>query len=155
MRPSATSPGSRTAATRCSSFFPWILFWFGGLWLGMRDAAGRPQPATRMPFLQQRFVYVLSLVVVPLLVMSFFKDKKERYILPICGGGAVLAARCVAAYFAERPREVGRDRIGWVHWSLLAVVAVGLPLLGATGKVKGLITLGGRPWYSPVYAAGA
>jgi 4-amino-4-deoxy-L-arabinose transferase-like glycosyltransferase len=136
-------------------FFPWILFWLGGLWLALLDAAGRSQPATRMPVLQPRFVYLLCLVLVPLLIMSFFKDKKERYVLPVCGAGAVLAARCLAAYFSERPRDTGRDWIGWVHWSLLAVVAIGLPVLGATGKVKGLTTPDGRPWHSAAYAAAA
>jgi 4-amino-4-deoxy-L-arabinose transferase-like glycosyltransferase len=135
--------------------FPWVIFLLGGAWTSLREAAGRHEPSTRLPEFAERFVYVLCLVLVPLLVMSFFKDKKERYALPVAGPAAVLAARCFIAYLAERPRDAKRDWVGWLHWIMLAVITIGLPLAGAMGSIKVLRTLEGTPWYSHSYAIGA
>jgi hypothetical protein len=131
--------------------FPWILFWLGGAWMAATEAAGRPQPPTRRGDLAERWVYVLALVVVPIVIMAFHKDRKERYVLPMAAPAAVLAARCLIAYLAERSRN---DWVPWLHWGILAAVAIGLPILGATG-MRGLRTVEGRPWYTPTYAAGA
>src|SRR5207253_8165415 len=79
---------------------------------------------------------------------------KDRYLLPMIGPAAVLTARCIAAYFEERPRDPQGDWVGWLHWGLLAGVAIGLPALGAM-NIKGLRTIDGTPWYTPAFATAA
>jgi 4-amino-4-deoxy-L-arabinose transferase-like glycosyltransferase len=131
--------------------FPWVVFWLGGLWLAVLDLAS-PSQANRDH--SQRFVFAMMLVVVPVLIMSFHKDKKERYLLPLMGPAAVLTARCIVEHRGQRQRSAKQDWVPWVHWAGLAVVGLGLPIVGAMG-IKGVRTVEGSPWYSAGYAVGA
>jgi 4-amino-4-deoxy-L-arabinose transferase-like glycosyltransferase len=88
----------------------------------------------------------LLLVIVPLVVMSFFPDRKERYLLPLAGPAAVLAARGLGAMLDSRER---RRIPTWVHWATIAIIAVAFPIAGATVLKR----LGGGPWYPPRLAA--
>jgi 4-amino-4-deoxy-L-arabinose transferase-like glycosyltransferase len=88
----------------------------------------------------------LLLVLVPVVLMSFFPDRKERYLLPLAGPAAVLAARGITAMLDPTER---RRTPPWVQWAIVAVIGVGLPIAGATTLQR----VNGAPWYSPALAA--
>jgi 4-amino-4-deoxy-L-arabinose transferase-like glycosyltransferase len=88
----------------------------------------------------------LLLLLVPIVVMSFFPDRKERYLLPLAGPAAVLAARGIAAMLD--PADKGKVP-QWVQWATVAVIAIGLPVAGATVLKRG----DGTPWFPPLFAA--
>ena len=100
-------------------------------------------------------VLSLSLLIVPLVVMSFPKDRFDRYLLPLVPAGAVLAAVGL---------EVLRDRLAWQdrvvrlavtgHWVVVVAWAVLQPLAAATRWFPPLRTTAGGPWFSwPLAAA--
>jgi 4-amino-4-deoxy-L-arabinose transferase-like glycosyltransferase len=67
-------------------------------------------------------------------VMSFFPDRKERYLLPLVAPAAILAARRDCRRCSTRRRnETSRPL---VHWARLAAIAVGFPIAGATHLLK-------------------
>ena len=116
-----------------------------------RDAAGSDAGPARS-------VYALLLLLVPLLVMSFFRERKERYLLPMAAPAAVLAARALALYLRHRS-ERRPDPAGWVAdavtWATAAVLAVGTSVLGATHRHGFLSADGVTPWFTPAAAAAA
>ena len=90
----------------------------------------------------------LLLVVVPIVVMSFFPDRKDRYLLPLAAPASVLAARGLVA-----TARAGRA-FAWtftVHWWMLALIAIALPVAGALWWKR----LDGSPWFAPRAAIGA
>ena len=89
----------------------------------------------------------LLLVLVPILTMSFFPDRKERYLLPLVGPAAILAARGIAAMLDPLEK---RKIPPIVNWAIVAVIGIGLPISGATHLLK---RVDGAPWYPPVLAA--
>jgi 4-amino-4-deoxy-L-arabinose transferase-like glycosyltransferase len=131
--------------------FPWVLFFAGGLYLvAVEWKRRRNLMPSSSPDRWQRFVLLLIAILVPLILFTLRKEKKDRYLLPILGPCAVLAARCALVYFSERPRSAARDWVGWVHWIILAVASLGLPILGLTGLPQ---RFNGLPAYSPRYAS--
>jgi 4-amino-4-deoxy-L-arabinose transferase-like glycosyltransferase len=119
-----------------ASLLLYILPWTAAFLLGLIWTAGQ---ATRRT-ISRAWLLPLLLVIVPVVVMSFFPDRKERYLLPLLGPAALLAARGLAEMFeSDRP---GIQR--WVQWATLLVIAVALPVAGAT---KWLLLINGRPWY--------
>jgi hypothetical protein len=84
-------------------------------------------------------------------------DLKDRYLLPMVGPAAVLSAwglrEVLRAWTlaeggsAKSGSAQGGARLAlFIHWALLAAVAVGLPLVGAWPHGP-LRTRGGGPWY--------
>jgi hypothetical protein len=123
---------------------PWLSFFAAGFWVACVSLA-RPFNAS-LEALRQRqgFVLALMLVAVPLLVMTFFKDKNERYMLPMIVPAAVIAGGAAAAWFrSDRSDPAGRV-IESMHWLTLAVMAVGVPVAGLISPRVGL----GPPWFS-------
>ena len=53
---------------------------------------GGNRPTRRPPLCAEQLAFTLCLFVTPLLLMSFFKDKTDRYLLPLAGPQAVLTA---------------------------------------------------------------
>lgn len=132
--------------------FPWVIFLAGGLWLAFRDLFNRPRVNDAAPSRWRSGMALLLLVVlVTLIAMTFRKEKKDRYLLPTIGPMAVIAARCALAYFAERPREARRDWVGVVHWLIVGVVALALPIVGLTTLPD---RFPGVPRFTPAYATG-
>lgn len=136
-------------------FFPWMLpalpFLIAGLWLSAlalkrhTASTGGIGEARRE---RDGLVLALCLTVVPIVVMSFFKDKPERYLLPMAPAAAVLAAGAAVGWF----RSGRRDPAGWVveiaYWTTLVVLAIGAPALGLLAP---RLNLGAR-WLSPLVA---
>ena len=128
---------------------PWTIFMVGGLWLAMEvmlpqrlNLSGRPA--------NRELVFALFLLLAPILIMCFFRDRKERYLLPMTGPAAILAARA----FLETCRHCAKPHLAdklatGAHWVLLIAIAIGLPAAG----LFFLKTIDGRPWYSIPLAA--
>lgn len=128
---------------------PWLVFFLGGLIEGVRALFGdrswvqRIQPAGHGHDERARdgLVMALLLVVVPIIIMSCFRDRKDRYLLPLAGPAAILIAASIRAFIAM-PKLGLIERLGaWLHWTFLLLLAVGLPLAGA------------RPWSAELAAA--
>lgn len=151
------------------NFFGWVLPWsawfIAGVVIAVQRMLGQKQPT---PFDAEAFyasvetshdptekppplpgkagmVLSLCLVFVPLLVMSFLKDKSERYMFPMVAGAAVLIAQAFVGWVeAGRPHDVGARIVRVGHW--LAVGA--LALIGPLGAVFWLRTPEGEPGVS-------
>jgi hypothetical protein len=117
--------------------FPWTIFLIAGL----MATAGREKGGG---------VLALLLLVVPLLVMTFVRDRQDRYALPMIPAAAVVIAVGVREYLRDwqAGNQIGR-RNAWMHWSALAFVAVFVPIAGATPLLK---QENGQPWFSLRFA---
>ena len=128
---------------------PWLVFFLGGLIEGVRAFFGdcswrkRIEPAGDGCAARARdgLVMALLLVLVPVIIMSCFRDRKDRYLLPLAGPAAILIAASVRAFIAMPKLGLIERLGGGLHWVFLLILAVGLPLLGA------------RPWSADLAAA--
>jgi 4-amino-4-deoxy-L-arabinose transferase-like glycosyltransferase len=115
--------------------FPWLI------WLIIGIAAGV------WTLIQRRYddrMLALFLALVPLLVMNLFEERKERYIIPLAGPLAILAAWPIWEHIKNAPRWDGWEKVGaLIHWTGLAVLAIGLPIMGATKER----TITGQAWF--------
>jgi 4-amino-4-deoxy-L-arabinose transferase-like glycosyltransferase len=131
-------------------FFPWVVYLISGLVIGGQHLWRRAR--------EQRLL-ALFMFLVPILIMSFFKDRKERYLLPMLGPGAVVTAWALMV-LARVWRDLKKDErwaVG-IHWGIVGVAGVALSLLAATGWVAGLSRAEGGPWFgwgSSIAAAAA
>jgi 4-amino-4-deoxy-L-arabinose transferase-like glycosyltransferase len=113
---------------------PWLAWFVAGAWVGALQLADLA-PGTHGPVeraWRQGTVAALLLVAAPLVAMSLFKDKNERYTLPMLAPAAVLAARAAVGWWQTPPAERARDLAGHVveaiHWLALIVIAIAAPL---------------------------
>jgi 4-amino-4-deoxy-L-arabinose transferase-like glycosyltransferase len=131
---------------------PWTLFFVAGLIdTAMTAVKGPPAGEPR----RGRAVLALLLLVVPILIMSFFRDRKMRYLLPLVSPSAIIAAWGVLQLLGPAVRQ--RSTTGLVialHWLPLFVAAVGLPLVGAQ-LVPQRFRMDGTAWYSGGFAVAA
>lgn len=132
---------------------PWSIWFLAGLRLVLsRDSRQGSGDRATVRALRLMAAWVL----VPLLVMWFFPERRERYVLPLIGPTAVICGWGLLVYLrggADRSDEPARPR--WaltVHWITVGVIGLGLPILGAVG-VNRFRTSDGRPWFSPLLAA--
>jgi len=99
-------------------------------------------------------------LVVPLVVMSFFGEKKVRYLLPLVAPAAVLGGAAFARHEDDERLRV-KDSPLITPGRLAAAVTVaaalwlgpGLAITGAIGP-KNYRTFDGHPWFSPATAVG-
>ncbi len=141
---------------------PWVILTVLGLLVAAAEVVRRlmqhpPRWLRRgRTFVRARgpgLVWALLMIVVPIVVMSLFRDRKDRYLLPLIPPAAVLAGvalRLVAAGRLRRPRAT-RAALG-AHWLLLLVFVVGIPI--ATGVLPRDEYADPSPWLSPWLAAG-
>jgi 4-amino-4-deoxy-L-arabinose transferase-like glycosyltransferase len=128
------------------AMFPWCVFFVVGLVLAWRELKGR----RREPLLMSLF-----LLLVPILLMSLFRDRKERYLLPMTPAAAIVIAWGVREHLRGWATWSRADTITTgIHWLLLFFVAVGLPVAGTLG-VQGMRAVDGGPWYSPALGCSA
>ena len=73
--------------------------------------------------------YALAMVVVPIVVMTLFRDRKDRYLLPMLAPACVLAGQAVVLVFRDRRRRpVGAAVVFSLHFLILTVLTVGVPV---------------------------
>ena len=133
---------------------PWAVWFVGGLWMAGRqwiaDWKHTEFSTTRgdRPAIRLMFVWF----VVPLAVMWFFPERRDRYVLPLLGPAAVLSGWALLKYFSSMANEDAIRR--WplaVHWICLAIIAILFPVVEAC--LPWLRTTEGEPWLSPALAA--
>jgi 4-amino-4-deoxy-L-arabinose transferase-like glycosyltransferase len=121
---------------------PWIVFFFVGLIVLAQQMKRRERISEALP---------LFLTFVPLIVMSFFRDRQDRYMLPMIAPAAIIAARGVVEHLRSWSRWNKADTIVTaLHWLVLLVLAVGVPIVGATTLLK---RVDGTPWFSWIIVA--
>lgn len=123
---------------------PWTPWFLGGIWLGFKQASGR---GVRL---------MLAWVLVPLVVMWFFPERRDRYVLPLLGPSAVLCGFALLEYLSllKRPDVEFNLASRWpvgVHWLVVTAIVVLLGIGGAIG-LPWLRTVDGGPWFSPLVA---
>ena len=121
----------------------WLVFYAAGLVMTGTDLWRRPW---------RRAGLAPLLAVLPVVVMSMFRDRPDRYLLPMVGPAAVVVAVGLRAHLRtwRRWRWPRADKfVVTLHFAALAVGAVGLPIAAATV----LRTPAGAPWYPPATAA--
>jgi 4-amino-4-deoxy-L-arabinose transferase-like glycosyltransferase len=117
---------------------PWTISFIGGLINARRG-----------------MLLAVFLALFPLLVMSFYKDRKERYMYPMTSAAAVVAAVGIMALARKRESWNGLDRAAVVqHWALMVVLGVVVPAVAATTWTSWLITITGEPWLTRAQGAG-
>jgi hypothetical protein len=112
---------------------PWMFFFIVGTarLIRARDGAG---------------ILAIMLTLVPILVMTAFKEKNERYLLPMLGPAAIVAAAVLMP--ATRPDERDWRRLALIlTWITLGIIALALPISGAFAA-----RVGGGAWWSPTTA---
>lgn len=140
---------------------PWAVWFVVGLIGG--GARLRPRVAGAEGPRGRRVVLVFLQVVVPVLIMSLFRNRKERYLLPMVAPAAVLSAwgmaqvcgwmRSAGSERAGRQKETTRVITSALHWALLAGLAIGLPLAG--GFARAMRNVHGGAWFPAPLAIGA
>jgi 4-amino-4-deoxy-L-arabinose transferase-like glycosyltransferase len=159
-------------------FVPWTAWLVLGAWIGLcatwrgdaknisRDAGQRSSHRVA----STGSVFALAVLIVPLLVMSCFSEKKERYLTPFAVPAAALAAQAIVAQMS-RPRDsvnarrpfllnVGSLKIdlGTIAWIVTIVAAawfaIGVPVQGMLGG-NDFRTWDNRPWFSTEVGWGA
>jgi hypothetical protein len=134
---------------------PWLAWFLAGLWVG-GIAVARATPPQASDGLnspnenvtREGTVLAFLLFVVPVVVMSFFRDKPERYLLPVLPSAALVAARAAVAWWEATRRDPGGGVVDVAHWVTLLVLAVGLPVAGLLMPRLGF----GERWFSPASA---
>lgn len=138
------------------SFFLLMMPWTPLLIMGLVEAV----EAWRKKTAEMRSLVMLALLVlVPLVIMSCFKDKNERYTLPITSAAcALMAAATLPVLLASMKQAAGgwRKTVVDVTFALPVGVAIVLAVCGAlggeAGRVLTLLRADGQPWHSPLVA---
>jgi len=120
---------------------PWTISFIGGLINARRATA-----------------LAAVMAVLPLVVMSFYKDRKERYMYPMTGAAAVVAAGGIMTLARKREPWTGLDHAAVVqHWVLLVAFGLLLPAAAAATSaipVREIQTVDGTPWLTRQWGAG-
>jgi 4-amino-4-deoxy-L-arabinose transferase-like glycosyltransferase len=138
-----------------AQLIPWTPFFIVGLALAAvatwRITIGSVEPPQRERAL--RIVYAAALVIVPIIIMSFFRDRKVRYLYPLAIPCGIVTAEAVRVLLEANASRLGRWLAG-VHWVILAGVTVGLCVSGTIGKGE-QVRLDGSPWFAPAFGISA
>jgi 4-amino-4-deoxy-L-arabinose transferase-like glycosyltransferase len=120
---------------------PWVVFFVGGFWAAAAETWRRTSADSDR---RAGIVLALLLLLVPILIMSLFRDRKERYLLPMAGAGSILVAYGIMGVLAQRRWKSAVI----LHWVIIGVTGIGMPILAATPGVPVFRTLEGQPWLS-------
>jgi 4-amino-4-deoxy-L-arabinose transferase-like glycosyltransferase len=80
-----------------------------------------------------KVILLALLVVIPTILLSFAKDRKDRYLFPMIGPAAIAMGMVVAEFVRIPPTDRDRRRreIMWFfQWAFLAAMGIGLPIAG-------------------------
>lgn len=124
---------------------PWVVFGVAGFAIAVVERAT-----------QRRLFEVAMAVVLPVLVMSLFKDKNERYLLPLAGVCGLLAGFAIVRSYTTVMNK-GQQAIRGVGMAFPWVMGLGLAIAGAIGGTVGqqimMVTKQGMPWHTWAVAA--
>lgn len=124
---------------------PWTVWFLRGLWLGFKKSGGRG------------IHLMLAWVLVPLIVMWFFPERRDRYVLPMLGPAAVLCGYALLEHLGSLKTShaspgLSSRKLVVLHWVLVSCSVVVLGIGGAVGP-SWMQTVEGRPWFSPAMSA--
>ncbi|CAN5574659.1 N/A [soil metagenome] len=126
---------------------PWMPWAIVGIVRAVRDLRRR---------LSTPAVWLLLALVLPLIVMSFFPDRKDSYMLPAMIPMAMLTAYGILQLLPMPADALGTFRTSklWrvlvrIQFITLALIAIGFTVAGATF----LRTIDNQPWHSATVAA--
>jgi len=125
-------------ATIFALVLPWAAFFVAGSLLAVEQIRRRPLP---------RIVMALLLVFVPILLMTFFPDRKEPYLVPMLSAASVLVGYGVL-WVSEKALEKQAKMVASAHWIIMAVFAIGLPIAMALPNLSRMKTIEGGAWLS-------
>jgi 4-amino-4-deoxy-L-arabinose transferase-like glycosyltransferase len=109
---------------------PWTICFIGGVVTARRG-----------------MLLAVFLAILPLVIMSFYKDRKERYMYPVTGAACVVAAAGMVTLARKREPWNLLDRAAVAqHWILLVGIGIVLPAAAATTRFGELLTASGLPW---------
>lgn len=129
-----------TYASLLPLLLPWAVLFVVGILMALAPRSRRPG-----------LVLSLMLVAAPVVVMSLFKDKNERYLMPLLGPSAILIAYAAGELIKPKAERNPSDKLVLaLHWGAVLLIVIGLPIAGATV----LRTVNGANWYSPLAAGG-
>lgn len=117
---------------------PWVIFFIGAV----VQAAWRRDPRDRL---------LLLFIFVPILIMSCFHDRYDRYLLPMIPMCAILTARLLVTHVRAERWDLWNRLLNVLHWIIVGGIAVGLPLAGAYAG-KWMKVEDGKPWFTPTTA---
>ncbi len=121
---------------------PWTVFFVMGIAITLRQLKARQVTPGLL---------ALLLLLVPLIVMSFAKDRQDRYALPTISAAAIVAAIGVREYLARwKSPDTAHRVIAVLHWTTLGAIAVVFPLVGATRLLR---QSNGQPWFTWQFAS--
>ena len=128
--------------------FPWVLFFIAGI-APSRISKNGIRSTNPNPEYSKSRLLLLCAIFLPILVMTFFRDRKERYLLPMIPPAAILIATVVRS---PRADDRWSRLLRLLHWVLLIATAVGLPVICGTTIIKGFTTPAGQPLFSKTVA---
>ncbi len=135
-RTDATVPTSKPLAYLVLPLLvgPWTIFAVLGLLTAtieiVRRAGWRPRFLRAIGRVRASgLLWALLMVLVPIVIMTLFRDRKDRYLLPMIPPLCVLAAMALQMVFADiRRRPVAASLAIGGHWLIVLVLVVGLPI---------------------------
>ena len=116
--------------------FPWLAFMIVGCIAIVQNKTDRA------PWL------AVMQVVVPLCVMVWAGDRKERYLLPFAAPAAVVCALGVVTWLRNWRRPMRTDKV--VLWAHVLMLVGGGVALGVVGTTQ--LTFDGHAWWGPAFA---
>lgn len=101
-------------------------------------------------------MFVLLIVVVPLACLVIYPPVRVRYMVPMAGPAAVIAAwgllQCLSTW--RKPGQADRAMVA-IHWVTVGALAIGLPLMGSSlpshlawASKQALKSVDGQPWFA-------
>jgi hypothetical protein len=119
---------------------PWTITFIGGLLIAPRHRGT---------------LLAAFLALAPIVLMSVYKDRKERYLFPMTPAAAVVCAVSLVTLARKRQPWTKLEKFGVAqHWALVVAFGVLAPAAAATGLVNELKTSTGEPFLSRAWGAG-
>lgn len=105
---------------------PWTLFFIAGLGTAFQE---RAQRTVRL---------LICLLIVPIVILSFAKDKNDRYLVPLLPAVSIFAALALRPQFLPSAQLNKGDRFLRIgHWITVAVLVLALPALSIANILRG------------------